>query len=159
MSEPRWRGLKRRLSRAMERRLVNPLIRRAVLSGRLGSTYAVLETTGRRTGTPRRTPVANGLRGDTFWLLSAHGPNAHYFKNFVAQPKVRIGLADRGSLRWRSGTAHPLRDDDARSRHRELGRGRLGYRLDGLLLLSNATQLTTVRIDLEPEPSALPPEP
>jgi deazaflavin-dependent oxidoreductase (nitroreductase family) len=130
---------------------VNPLVRRAVLAGRLGSTYAVLETTGRRSGLVRRTPVANGLDGDTFWLISAHGPHAHYFQNLLAQPRVRIGLADHGRLRWRPGTAHPLSGDDARDRHRRLAQGRLGYWLDGLLLRSLATALTTVRIDLEPD--------
>ncbi len=148
---PRWLSLKRRVSRAFERRLVNPLNRRAVFAGRLGKTYAVLETTGRRTGLTRRTPVANGLQGDTFWLISAHGPHAHYFQNLLAQPRVRIGLAHSGGVRWHSGTATPLYDDDARARHRELGRGRLGYRLDGLLLRGTATQMTTVRIDLDPE--------
>jgi deazaflavin-dependent oxidoreductase (nitroreductase family) len=117
----------------------------------MGSTYAVLETVGRRTGAVRRTPVANGLREDTFWLISAHGPHAHYFRNLTAQPRVRVGLADHGALRWRTGTAQPLPDDDAGARHRLLGRGRLGYRLDGLLLRSTATALTTVRIDLDPE--------
>lgn len=151
MSRRRFTSLKRRVSRRFERRLVNPLTRRAVFAGRLGSTYAVLETTGRRTGTLRHTPVANGLRGDTFWLISAHGPHAHYFQNLLSQPRVRIGLADRGSLRWRAGTAHPIYDDDARSRHRELGRGHLSYRLDGVLLRGTATEMTTVRIDLEPE--------
>lgn len=147
----RWLRRKRHMSRALERRVVNPLNRRAVFAGRLGNTYAVLETTGRRTGLTRRIPVANGLQGDTFWLISAHGPHAHYFQNLLAQPRVRIGLADNGSLRWRTGTAHPMYDDDARSRHRALGRGRFGYWLDGLLLRSVATQMTTVRIDLEPE--------
>lgn len=151
MDTSRRHRIKRRLSRWFERRLVNPLNRRAVLSGRLGSTYAVLETTGRRTGATRQIPVANGLQGDTFWLISAHGPHAHYFQNLLAQPTVRIGLADHGAVRWRTGTAHPMYDDDARSRHRELGRGRFGYWLDGLLLRNLATQMTTVRIDLEPE--------
>jgi deazaflavin-dependent oxidoreductase (nitroreductase family) len=150
MSESRRTQRKRQRSRAFERRVVNPLIRRAVFAGRFGSTYAVLETTGRRTGATRRTPVANGLQDDTFWLISAHGPHAHYFQNLLAQPRVRIGLADRGHLRWRAGMAHPVPEDDARRRHRELGRGRLGYRLDGLLLRSTATALTTVRIDLDP---------
>lgn len=150
MSRSRWRSLKRRLSRATERRLVNPLVRRAILAGRLGSTYAVLETIGRRSGAVRRIPVANGLRGDTFWLISAHGPRAHYFQNLVAQPRVRVGLPEPGTLRWRSGTAQPLPGDDARARQRELGRGRLGYRLDGLLLRGLATEMTTVRIDLDP---------
>jgi deazaflavin-dependent oxidoreductase (nitroreductase family) len=151
MGESRRTQRKRARSRAFERRVVNPLVRRAVFAGRLGSTYAVLETTGRRTGAIRRTPVANGLRDDTFWLISAHGPHAHYFQNLLAQPRVRIGLADHGRLRWRAGTAQPLPDDDARARHRELAKGRLGYWLDGFLLRGTATALTTVRIDLEPD--------
>ncbi len=143
--------LRRRLSRSVERRVVNPLVRRIVFAGKLGSTYAVLETTGRRTGLTRRTPVANGLRGDTFWLISAHGQHARYFQNLLAEPRVRIGLVRDGQLRWRAGTAHPMRDDDARQRHRRLAKGRLGYWLDGLLLRSTATNMTTVRIDLDPE--------
>ncbi|HEY1522723.1 MAG TPA: nitroreductase/quinone reductase family protein [Solirubrobacteraceae bacterium] len=138
------------MGRASEKRIVNPLVRRAVFAGRLGRTYAVLETTGRRTGRTRRTPVANGLLGDTFWLISAHGTHAHYFQNLLAQPRVRVGLADHGDLRWRTGTAEPLPDDDARARHRQLVRGRFGYWLDGFLLRGTATALTTVRIDLEP---------
>ena len=151
MSESRRTRRKRERSRAFERRLVNPLIRRAVFSGRLGKTYAVLETTGRRTGQIRRTPVANGLLGDTFWLISAHGPHAHYFQNLLAQPRVRIGLADHGALSWRTGTARPMPEDDARARHRRLAKGRFGYWLDGFLLRGTATALTTVRIDLEPD--------
>jgi deazaflavin-dependent oxidoreductase (nitroreductase family) len=149
MGDSRWHRFKRRVGRASERRLVNPLVRRAVFSGRLGGTYAVLETTGRRSGATRRTPVANGLQGDTFWLISAHGPHAHYYHNLSAQPRVRIGLANHGALQWRAGTAHPLLEDDARGRHRELARGRLGYWLDGFLLRGSATALTTVRIDLD----------
>jgi deazaflavin-dependent oxidoreductase (nitroreductase family) len=148
MSEPRRRRWKRRLSRAGERRIVNPLVRRLVFRGRLGSTYAVLETTGRRSRARRLTPVANGLRDDTFWLISAHGRHAHYVHNLLADPRVRIGVADRGRLRWREGLARPLWDDDARARQRELGRGHLGYRVDGMLLRSVATNMTTIRIDL-----------
>jgi len=146
VSEPRRRRLKRAIGRAGERRVVNPLVRRAVLRGRLGSTYAVLETTGRRSGLPRRTPVANGLQGDVFWLISAHGRHAHYVHNIGADPHVRVRVGDR----WREGTAHLLPDDDARARQRELGRGRLGYRLDAVILRANATEMTTVRIDLDP---------
>lgn len=145
------RSLKRRISRAFERHVVNPIVRRRVFSGHLGATYAVLETTGRRTRRRRRTPVANGLLDDTFWLISAHGCHASYMHNLIADPQVRIGIAAGGAFRWRGGTAHPMWDDDAAARHRELGRGRLGYRLDGLLLRGTATDLTTIRIDLEPE--------
>jgi deazaflavin-dependent oxidoreductase (nitroreductase family) len=150
MSQRAPQRLKRSVSRFFERWLVNPLVRRLVLAGKCGSTYAVLETEGRRTGLSRRTPVANGVRGDTFWLISAHGPHAHYFHNLLANPRVRVGIARNGQLQWRSGTAQPVWDDDTRHRHRQLAKGRLGYRLDGLLLRSTATELTTVRIDLEP---------
>jgi len=34
---------------------------------------ALLETTGRRTGRRRRTPVCDGLVADTFWLVARHG--------------------------------------------------------------------------------------
>src|SRR5436305_10189951 len=112
MGESRRKRRKRERSRAFERRVVNPIVRRAVFAGRMGSTYAVLETTGRRSGITRRTPVANGLRGDTLWLISAHGPHAHYSQNLLAHPRVRIGIAEGGHLRWRPGTAQPLPDDD-----------------------------------------------
>jgi deazaflavin-dependent oxidoreductase (nitroreductase family) len=149
MSQTALQRLKRRSSSSVERHLVNPIVRRLVFAGKAGSTYAVLETTGRRTGLPRRTPVANGLVGDTFWLISAHGRHAAYFQNLLADPRVRVGLVGDGQLRWRAGTANPLWDDDAPRRHRELGKGRFGYWLDGLILRSMATQMTTVRIELE----------
>jgi hypothetical protein len=94
--------------------------------------------------------VANGLRGDTFWLISAHGSHAHYMHNLLANPRVRIGLVRDGKLHWRTGTAHVLDGDDTSARHRALAQGRLGYTLDAVLLRATATDLTTVRIDLDP---------
>jgi deazaflavin-dependent oxidoreductase (nitroreductase family) len=138
----------------METRVVNPIVRAMLSRGRLGSTYAVLETTGRRSGRTRRTPVANGLQGDVFWLIAAHGRNAHYVHNLSADPQVRVGIVERRALRWRAGVAHLLPQDDTRARQRELGRGRLGYRLDALLLRALATELLTVRIELADASSA-----
>jgi len=148
MSSPRRLAFKRRTSRAMETRVVNPIVRFMLSRGRLGSTYAVLETTGRRSRRTRRTPVANGLREDTFWLISAHGRNAHYVHNISADPRVRVGIVERGTLRWRTGVARVLPEDDTRARQRDLGRGRLAYKLDALLLRALATELLTIRIDL-----------
>jgi deazaflavin-dependent oxidoreductase (nitroreductase family) len=138
------------MSRTLERMLVNRMNRALLRSGRLGSTYAVLETVGRRSGRPRQIPVANGLRGDTFWLISAHGRHAHYVHNLLANPRVRIGLVRAGGLQWRSGTAHLVEGDDTLARQRKLARRRFGYWLDSWLLRAVATDLTTIRIDLDP---------
>jgi F420H(2)-dependent quinone reductase len=100
-------------------------------------------------------PVANGLDGDTFWLIAALGDQAAYVPNLRAHPRVRVKarparLRDGLRMRWRPGTAHPLLDDDARARHRRLGRGRPGYRLDGIRLRGLATgDMLTIRIDLD----------
>ena len=151
VAEPRRQRLKRGFARAGERLLFNRLVRSVLRRGRGPSVYALLETTGRRSGIPRVTPVANGLVGDTFWLISAHGSHAHYVHNIRADPRVRVGLQAEGALRWRSGIAHVMTHDDARARQRELSRGRLAYRLDALILRSLATELTTVRIELDSE--------
>jgi hypothetical protein len=50
--------------------LVNPLVRIAFRLGIPDPGDALLETTVRRTGKPRLTPVCDGLEGDTFWLIS-----------------------------------------------------------------------------------------
>jgi len=149
MAEPWRRTTKRRLARSLERRLVNPVNRAMLGSGRLGATYAVLETTGRRTELPRQIPVANGLDGDIFWLISAHGRHANYVYNLLANPRVRVGIARDGELHWRTGMARLVPDDDTRARQRELARGRLGYRIDAVLLRALATDLTTIRIEFD----------
>lgn len=101
-------------------------------------------------------PVANGLDRDTFWLIAGLGYQAGYVHNLQANPRVRVKarparLRDGVRMRWRSGTAHPLPDDDARARHRTLGHGRPGYRLDGILLrgLAAGGDMLTIRIDLD----------
>ncbi len=75
---------------------------------------AILETIGRKSGEPRRTPVTNGLDGDVFWIVTEHGHRAAYVLNIEANPRVRI----RTRRGWRSGTAAILPDDDPRERLR-----------------------------------------
>jgi len=114
-------------------------VKRAVALG-LVRGWAVLETTGRTSGEPRRTPVGNGLDGRTFWIVAEHGSKAGYVRNIVASPRVRV-LAAR---RWRTGTAHLLADDDPRERQR-----RIGNRLNGAVVRTMGTELLTIRIDLD----------
>ena len=64
--------------------------------------WIILETTGRRSGRPRRIPVAKGLvEGDTWWILAAHGRKAQFVRNVEATPSVRIKHLGR----WRTATA------------------------------------------------------
>ena len=137
-------------------RRVNPLVVALLVRGIGPPTYAVVETTGRRTGRRRLVPVANGLDGGTFWLIAGLGERASFVHNIRANPRVRVRarparLRDGVRMRWRPGTAYLLPGDDARARHRRLGRGRPAYGLDGILLRSLAAggDMLTIRIDID----------
>ena len=101
---------KRRLSRFASVKLLNPLMRRGARGRARPRGWALLETTGRRSGQPRRVPVGNGLRGPHFWIVAEHGRHAHYVRNIEHDPRVRVKVGRR----WRTGTAHVLPDDDPR---------------------------------------------
>jgi deazaflavin-dependent oxidoreductase (nitroreductase family) len=64
--------------------------------------WVVLETTGRRSGQPRRAPLARGpVEDGVAWLLAVHGAHSGFAHNIKASPEVRLKL--RG--RWRHGRA------------------------------------------------------
>jgi deazaflavin-dependent oxidoreductase (nitroreductase family) len=132
---------KRRFSRFFSVRILNPIAEPLAQRGLLGSTVAVLETTGRKSGEPRRTPVGNGLRGDVFWIVAEHGFGAAYVKNIQANPRVRVKVGRRP---WREGTAHILPDDDPHGRMRMLTRPG-----NDLAVRLNATELLVLRVDLD----------
>ncbi len=124
-------------------RLNNRLVRWALRHGLAPRAFALLETTGRRSGRPRHTPVGNGLVGQTFWLVAAHGDRSDYVRNIRRDPRVRVKVAGR----WRGGVAVPLPDDDPAARSRTLP-----YRWDAAIGRAMATNPLTVRIDLDAEP-------
>src|SRR3954467_5735067 len=134
------RSVKRRVSKLVTVRLVNPLVRPLLEHARLPG-WALLETTGRRSGQPRPVPLGDGPRGHAFWIVPEPGWSADYVKNIQADPRVRVKA--RG--RWRSGKAHILVDDDANTRLRWLRRPVN----DSMLKLVGTEQLT-IRVDLEP---------
>jgi deazaflavin-dependent oxidoreductase (nitroreductase family) len=127
---------KRRVTRALGKYGVNPVVK--VIAGYV-PWWSLLETIGRNSGKPRRNPVGNGLKGDTFWIVSEHGRQAGYVKNIEANPRVRLRVGGR----WRHGTARVLKDDDARKRQRQLGT------INSAFVRLMGTDLVTVRIDLE----------
>jgi deazaflavin-dependent oxidoreductase (nitroreductase family) len=134
------RAAKRNVARFVTNRLVNPVVRPLIARGLWPQTHALLETTGRRSGLQRRVPLGNGLRGDTFWIVTEHGYAAHYVKNIQADPRVRVRVGGR----WREGTAEILPDDDPYERLRWLGRP-----VNDAALRAVGTQHLTVRVDLD----------
>ena len=131
---------KRKVSRFITNRLVNPIVRRLLERGLAPSTHALLETTGRKSGLPRRVPIGNGLRGDQFWIVTEHGRAADYVKNIEKDPRVRVKVGRR----WREGTAHLIPDDDTAARLRFLRRP-----VNDALVRMVGTEHITIRIDLD----------
>jgi deazaflavin-dependent oxidoreductase (nitroreductase family) len=132
---------KRSVAKGIARYVVNPVV---MGLARLGLPYpgaVILETVGRRSGLPRRTPVGRSLDGDTLWIVSEHGRGSDYVRNIEANPRVRVRIGRR----WRPGTATLLPDDNPRERQR-LMRNPLNSALVRLL----QTQMLTVRVDLDP---------
>ena len=130
---------KRRAARFMTNRVVNRIVRPLAARG-LAPGVALLETTGRKSGEPRRTPVGDGLRGDAFWIVTEHGYASAYVKNIQANPRVRVRA--RGS--WRSGTATILPDDDPEARLRWLKRP-----VNDTALRAVHTEKLVLRVDLD----------
>ena len=131
---------KRKVARFVTNRLVNPGVRRLLEAGVFPKTHALLETTGRRSGMPRRVPIGNGLRGEVFWIVTEHGRSAHYVKNIEANPRVRVKVG----LRWYEGTATICEDEDPERRLKELRRP-----VNDTMLRLVQTEKLVIRIDLD----------
>jgi deazaflavin-dependent oxidoreductase (nitroreductase family) len=106
-------------------KVVNPL---ALPLAGYAPWWILVETTGRKTGKPRRVPLARGpIDGDAYLIDAVHGRQAAWVRNLEANPKVRI----RHKGRWHAGTAalEPL-DDATLARFNRYGR--LGARIAGI---------------------------
>ena len=108
------------LVRTLQRWVINPLVRVGFAVGLNPFGVAVLETRGRATGKPRRTPVGNGRRGDELWIIAEHGERAGYVRNIRHDPHVRIRLRLGLRHRWVDGIATVRPDDDALARQRSI---------------------------------------
>ena len=120
-----------RFSNFFQKRVANPLMRRNPMQ-------TLLETAGRKSGEPRRTPLGGSRVDDQFWFVSEFGDKSQYVKNIEANPNVRVRL--RG--RWHNGTSHLVPDDDPHARLQELPQ------FNSLVVRAFATNLLTIRVDL-----------
>jgi deazaflavin-dependent oxidoreductase (nitroreductase family) len=142
-------GWRHRVTGRLQKSVINPLDKLAFGLRIPPPGDALLETTGRRTGRPRVTPVCDGLQGDTFWIVAQQGHQTDYVQNIQANPRVRV----KGSLSrtgWRAGTARVLDDDDPDERVRILSRSNRWRRLCLQASSAVGTSPLTVRIDLDP---------
>lgn len=124
-------SLKRQVVHRVQRLLVNPVGRQ--MPG------IILETTGRKSGKPRRTAVGGRLVDNQFWMVSEHGEHSDYVRNIKANPAVRVRIGGQ----WRSGTAHLLPDDDPLRRLGDLPR------LNSAVVRLMGSDLLSLRVDLD----------
>jgi deazaflavin-dependent oxidoreductase (nitroreductase family) len=139
-----WRGV-----HPVQRSLVNPLVRAAWRVGLGPPGDALLETTGRRTGRPRFTPICDGQDGDTFWVVTQRGRRSDYVHNIEADPRVRVKVRRGSRTVWLAGTAHIVDTDDPEERQRIMARGDFWRRLCVQASAAMSTSLLTIRIDLD----------
>ena len=106
-----------RIIQLPSKRVANPL-------ARLMPFQTLLETTGRKSGEPRRTPLGGSRVGDQFWFVSEFGEKSQYVKNIKANPNVRLGWSlAQGRRRTWYPTTTPRRlevvatDEQLRSAH------------------------------------------
>lgn len=141
--------MKRRIVYALQKYLLNPPIKLLLRMGMAPPGYALLETTGRKTGKPRRVPVGDGRVGKQFWIVAEHGWSAGYIRNIAADPRVRVKLRDDWGMNWHKGAAHLLPEDDPRERQNWLATHHPGSASNARAVRLFGTQLLSVRIDLE----------
>jgi len=141
--------MKRQVVHFLQKYLFNPPIKIMFALGIVLPGYALLETTGRKSGEPRRTPVGHGRVGAQFWLVAEHGKKAAYVQNIQANPRVRLKLRDGLRARWYTGTAQVLPDDDARERQRWLASQLPSSASNAAAVRFFGTELLTVQIDLD----------
>ncbi len=132
---------KRQLSTFVSAKLFNPFVKAAANAGIPLPSVVILETIGRKSGQPLRTPVGKAIEGDTLWIVVEHGRRAGYVRNIEANPRVRV----KEGRHWRTGTAHPMPEDDPRERQR-----RMPNKMNSAVVRAMGSELLTVRVDLEP---------
>jgi deazaflavin-dependent oxidoreductase (nitroreductase family) len=139
--------MKHRIVQTLQKYVLNPPIKLALVIGLPLPGYALLETKGRKTGKPRRTPVGDGRIGNEFWLVAEHGMKAGYVRNIEHDPRVRLKLREVSRYDWHTGTARLLSADDPRERRRWLANRLPSSAGNASAVRLFGTQLLSIRIE------------
>jgi len=141
--------MKHRIVHLLQKYFLNPPIKILFAIGIVPPGYALLETVGRKTGKPRRTPVGNGRVAGEFWIVSEHGMKAGYVRNIESNPRVRLKLRKGLLGRWYTGTANLMPEDDPRERQRWLSRELPSSAANAAAVRLFGTGLLTIRIEID----------
>ena len=144
----RSRRVKVLIVRTFQRWTINPLMRLLLAIGINPLGLAILETRGRVSGKPRRTPVGNGRMGEDFWIIAEHGFRAGYVRNIQCDPRVRVRLRVGLRYRWVPGLATVLPDDDPLARQRRIIRWHPLRAFNAMNVRVLGADLLTVRVRL-----------
>ncbi len=128
-----------------KRPLVNASVRLLLGVGLMRRSTALLETTGRKSGQPRVTPVTNGLSGDEFWIVTEHGGRADYVRNIEADPRVRV----KTGRHWRAGTARFVDDPSPEAALKRIVERNPATRRNADVIRKVQTEMRVIRIDLD----------
>ncbi|MBV8964575.1 MAG: nitroreductase family deazaflavin-dependent oxidoreductase [Mycobacteriaceae bacterium] len=136
-------GLRKfKFERRVGRMVVNPLMAALDRRGIRSALVLELETTGRKSGTPRRVPLTGSVHADGVWVISQHGHRAGWAHNIAEDPRVRV----RVNGRWRTGTAAFRPDDDIRARARSFATGRVSAAAVAFAMRATESDPISVRI-------------
>ena len=144
----RSRRVKIALVRCAQRWVINPLVRALFACGLNPLGLAILETRGRVSGKPRRTPVGNGRMGESVWIIAEHGMQANYVRNIQHDPRVRVRLRQGMRYQWVAGWATVLPDDDPLARQRRIVRWHPLRALNAMNVRVLGADLLTVHVQL-----------
>ena len=130
----------------MGRILMNPVVAALDRIGIRSSLVVDLETTGRKSGEPRRVPLAGRADETGVWVISQHGRRAGWAHNISADPRVRVRMNNQ----WHSGTATFEPDDDVRARARSFGgNGRISQSATALTMRAMESDPISVHITFD----------
>lgn len=110
----------------------------------LGRMILLLTTTGRKTGLPRLTPLQYEQVDGMYYIGSARGTKADWFRNILADPHVRVQIKTREF----TASAEPVTDPKRIADFLEL-RLRRHPRMLGMILKSEGLPSNPSRLQLE----------
>jgi deazaflavin-dependent oxidoreductase (nitroreductase family) len=110
----------------------------------IGRIVLLLSTTGRKTGLPRVTPLQYEEIDDDIYVASGKGTKAHWYRNILADPRVRVRVKSRRF----PGTAEPVTDPNRIADFLEL-RLRRHPKMIGAILRSEGLSEAPTRAELE----------